>query len=71
MVATIPHFTVTAFDVSPARDFVLLSGRSGDEERAFAVDLFTGEVMPLPGAPARLLVAPPRAWGRVKAWFGL
>lgn len=71
VLATIPHFATRHFDVSPAGDFVLLSGRSGEEARSFAVDLHTGEVLPLPGAPSRLLLAPPRDWTRVKGWFHL
>lgn len=72
MVATIPNFQVREYSLAPGQEFVLLSGRSGEEGRAFAVDVQTGEVLPLPDfsrGETRLLNAPPQAWKRLEKWI--
>lgn len=64
VLASVPGLEAREMTVSPGFEFVVLSG----EGMACAVDLSTGEVMPLP-TPARLLNLPPAAWSRLEAWF--
>lgn len=64
VLASVPGLEARDMTVSPGFEFVVLSG----EGAACAVDLSTGEVMPLP-APARLLDLPPPAWSGMEAWF--
>jgi len=60
-IATIAGFTVTEYSLTPSRPFLLLSGRSGEQSRAYTVDIVTGEVLTTiaeaQGA-VRLLLAP-------------
>lgn len=64
VLATVPGLDAREMTVSPGFEFVVLCG----DGKACAVDLATGEVMPLPG-PARLLNLPPADWSRMEAWF--
>ena len=71
VIARIPNFDVTEFSLSQALDFVVLSGRSGQEKRAFAVDVNTGEVLALPAASlgeTRLWMSAPAGWDRLQQW---
>lgn len=72
VLASIPSFEVSQVSVSAAREFLVLSGRRGNEPRAFAVDLATGEVLPLPRkaqGETRILNAPVVDGSPVEKWL--
>ena len=59
--ATIEGFALDEFSLAPGKRFVLLSGKSGEEWRAYTVDRLTGEVLQTvtkAQGPVRLLLAP-------------
>ncbi|MEN6641547.1 MAG: hypothetical protein ABFE08_03780 [Armatimonadia bacterium] len=59
--ATIEGFAATEWSLSPGKRFLLLSGRSGDLNRSYTVDVRTGEVLDTveeAHSPVRLLAAP-------------
>ncbi|MEN6305729.1 MAG: hypothetical protein ABFD96_23595, partial [Armatimonadia bacterium] len=59
--AAIPGFEATEWSFSPHREYLLLSGKSGDTSRAYTVHLRTGEVLETVAeahGPVRLLAAP-------------
>lgn len=59
--ARIEGFTATEWSLSPGRRFLLLSGKAGHQNRAYTVDLRTGEVLDTledAHSPVRLLAAP-------------
>ncbi len=72
VLASVPTFEAHQVSLSAEKDFLVLSGRRGDESRAVTVDLTTGEVLPLgQGAQSetRLFHQPVGDWSRLEKWL--
>jgi len=74
VLASIPAFEARQVSLSAEKDFMVISGRRGDESRAVTVDLSTGEILPLRrGAQreTRLFRQPVGDWSRLEKWLRL
>ncbi len=79
LVATLEGFACHRATMSPTKRFVFLSGVEGEAQKAYAVDIATGEKLLCLAQPlslgsageAQLLLASPYGWQKQPSWYGL